>query len=55
MAVGTSSSGKSSLVFEILRHSDVMFTEKPVQIKYAYGAWQTKFTEMQQSIPNIDF
>ena len=55
MVVGTSSSGKSSLVFEILRHSDVMFTEKPVQIKYAYGAWQTKFTEMQQSIPNIDF
>ena len=37
-----------------MKHSDAMFTEAPVQIMYAYGAWQNKFTEMQQTIPNFE-
>lgn len=55
IVAGSSSSGKSTLVFEILKHNDTMFTEQPVQIIYAYGAWQRKFEEMQQTIPNIQF
>lgn len=55
IVAGSSSSGKTTLVFEILKHSGDMFTEPPVQIMYAYGSWQTKFTEMQQSISNIEF
>lgn len=57
IVAGSSSSGKSTLVFEILKHSHAMFTEQPVRIIYVYGAWQNKFTEMQSttSISNIDF
>lgn len=55
LVAGSSSSGKTTLMFEILRQSNEMFTQPPVQIIYAYGAWQNKFTEMQQSIPNIEF
>ena len=55
IVAGSTSSGKSSLVFEILKHSDVMSTEPPVKIIYAYGAWQNKFLEVQKSISNIEF
>ena len=55
LVAGSSSSGKTTLIFEILKQKDYMFTEPPVQIMYAYGAWQSKFTEMQKCIPNIQF
>ena len=53
LTAGSSGSGKTRIIFDILKHSDVMFTEAPVEIMYAYGAWQNKFTEMQQTIPNF--
>ena len=31
-----------------------MFTETPVRIIYAYGSWQSKFTDMQKSIPHFE-
>ena len=55
IVAGSTSSGKSTLVFEILKNNQVMFTKQPVHIIYAYGVWQTKFAEMQNTILNIEF
>lgn len=55
LVAGSSSAGKSTLVFEILRHSNEMFTEPPVQIMYAYGYWQNKFNEIKEQNPLIEF
>lgn len=55
IVAGSSSSGKSTLMFNILKHSDTMFTESPVKIIYAYGAWQKFFEEIQQCNSNIEF
>ena len=55
IVAGSTSSGKSTLMFQILKHSCEMFTEIPEQIIYCYGSWQKNFTEIQQTITNIQF
>jgi hypothetical protein len=52
---GTTGSGKTSWIFKLLRHTDVMFSNPPKKILYAYGVWQSLFDEMERSIMNITF
>ena len=54
-------SGKTTIVMEILKHRDKFFSEKPVGVVYAYGAWQELYeTDMCKKfhfihgIPNKD-
>ncbi len=53
---GQSGSGKSTYVYNILKHQDVMFGQFPPKvIKYFYGIYQPLFDEMKSTIPNISF
>jgi len=53
---GTTGSGKTSWIKNLLIHKDKLFPENPPHnILYCYGVWQPLFEEMEQSIPNISF
>ena len=53
---GVSGSGKSSFIYNILKHQHVMFGNNPPKlIKYYYGIYQPMFDEMKSTIPNISF
>ena len=52
---GPTSSGKSTLVFDILKHAKDMFQKPPKKIFYCYGIFQPTFTEMEREISNIEF
>ena len=50
-----SNSGKTTYIKKLLEQADKTFTEKPSRIIYFYNIYQTKFSEMETSIPNISF
>lgn len=52
---GPTGVGKTWWVYRLLRHHDVMFTEKVHDILYCYGVWQKLFDEMQENIPQLTF
>ena len=53
---GQSGSGKSTYIYNILKHQDDMFGENPPKmIKYYYGIYQPMFDDMKSTIPNIAF
>ena len=53
---GQTSSGKTRFAYELLKHTNVMFTEDPPdKILYCYGIYQDLYREMEQSIPGITF
>ena len=47
--------GKSSFVFELLKHADGAFTKPIKAIYYCYSVDQHLFTEMKKAIQNINF
>ena len=47
--------GKSSFVFELLKHADGAFIKPIKAIYYCYSVDQPLFTEMKKAIPNINF
>ena len=51
MVSGPSQSGKSTLMFDMLRNPELIFSCKPQRIVYVYGAWQDSFDEFK----NIEF
>lgn len=55
LVVGPSSSGKSSYVFEVLKHADGVFTKAVNNVYYAYGVYQPLYDEMKKHIANIQF
>ena len=56
MAVsGTTSSGKTSWVFKLLKHKDVMFETAPEKILYCHAIEQPLFLEMEKTLPSIKF
>ena len=51
---GATSTGKSWLIYKILKHAKGMFTSPPKKIIYCYGVYQDLYDEMQRDIPNIE-
>ena len=52
---GPTSSGKTTVLFKILRHARQMFKDIPEHIYYCYGADQSLFDSMKKEIKNITF
>lgn len=52
---GNSGSGKTSLTFEILKHSKGIFTTEPKKFIYCYGVYQRLYDDMKATIPHIEF
>ena len=52
---GCTSSGKSTLVYEMLKHSRGMFEKVPHQIIYCYNIYQDLFDRMKEDVDNIQF
>lgn len=53
--LGPSNVGKSTFVFQLLKHANGAFT-KPIQaIYYCYGVDQPLFAEMKKAIPHMTF
>lgn len=53
MIVGPTMSGKTSLIYEILKHADVMFQTPPERIVIAYTEYQPLFEEMEKNIDRL--
>ena len=52
---GASSSGKTHLIFEILKCVDKMFNKRVKRIFFCYNVYQPIFDEMKKEIPHIEF
>lgn len=52
---GPSNVGKSSFVFQLLKHADEAFTKPMKAIYYCYSVDQPLYAEMKKAIPNITF
>lgn len=50
MIVGPTMSGKTSLIYQILKHADGMFQTPPERIVIAYTEYQPLFEEMEKQI-----
>ena len=55
MISGPTSSGKSTLLYQILKQAPNMFTSKPKQIIYCYGIYQSLYDQIKRTIPHIVF
>ncbi len=53
MIVGPTMSGKTSLIYEILKHADGMFQTPPERIVIAYTEYQPLFEEMEKNIDRL--
>lgn len=53
MIVGPTMSGKTSLVYEILKHADGMFQTPPERIVIAYTEYQPLFEKMEKNIDRL--
>lgn len=53
--VGSTSSGKTFFVVQLLKHSDKMFSEKLASVKVFYVADQQHYGEMRRYITDIEF
>ena len=52
---GATSTGKSWLIYKILKYAKGMFTSPLKKIIYCYGVYQDFYDDMQRDIPNIEF
>lgn len=52
---GTTFSGKTTWVYKLLKHKNVMFQSPPNKILYCYGVHQSLFDEMEETLPSITF
>ena len=48
---GMSGSGKTSLLYTILKHRKDLFSSPPEKIMYCYGVWQKMFESMERELP----
>ena len=52
---GAMCSGKTTLLFRLLRHKDEMFNNPPQKVLYCYGIYQPLFEVMERDLPLITF
>jgi adenylate kinase family enzyme len=53
---GTTGSGKTTWVFELLKHNSILFPNVSTgKILYCFGVWQNLFDKMEEEFPNIIF
>ena len=52
---GPSCSGKTTWIKQVLKSSDKYIEPTPQNIVWFYKRWQPMYTEMQETIPNIEF
>jgi hypothetical protein len=53
---GATCSGKTSWLYKLLRHKDVMFANSPPEkVLYCYGIFQPLYDEMERELPFITF
>lgn len=55
LVCGPTSCGKSTWVFQLLRHANEMITPPPQRIVYCYGEWQSEYNMLKKQVSNIDF
>lgn len=52
---GSTGSGKTTFLFELLKQADEMFQTPPTTIFYCYGIYQSLYDSMKKDIRNIEF
>lgn len=55
MAVGATSSGKTTFVNKLLEGCDFMFSDPPHKILYCYSCYQPLYDKMMKNIPILSF
>ena len=53
--VGSTSSGKTTFVYKLLRECNDMFVEPIENILYCHSCYQPLYDEIQHNVPNVDF
>lgn len=52
---GATGSGKTSLLYQILKYGKHMFTSEPKKIIYCYGVYQHLYDDMKVTLPHVQF
>jgi hypothetical protein len=55
LVVGPTQSGKTFLLKEILKYSDLLFNTQPQRIIFCYAEWQTTYEKYKIEVPKIEF
>jgi hypothetical protein len=55
MVFGPSGSGKSELIFKILKYNQSLIQPAPQKIIYCYSIWSDKFNKLHDVYPSIQF
>lgn len=55
IVAGSSSSGKSTFIFNLLKNADNMFERQPKKIIYCYSTYQSLFDDMKKHTNSIEF
>ena len=55
IVAGPSSSGKSTFIYQLLKHSEHMFKKVPKKIIYCFSNYQPLFDEIKQNVKHIEF
>ena len=55
IVAGATSSGKTTLLFDIPSHGHEIFTIPPQKIIYCYGVWQSLFETIKKEISLVEF
>ena len=55
LSLGPTNVGKSTFVFELLKHADGAFTNPIKAIYFCYSVYQPLYAEMKKAIPHITF
>ncbi|WAR26050.1 hypothetical protein MAR_011754 [Mya arenaria] len=53
--IGPSNVGKSTFVYQLLKHTDGAFTKPIKAIYYCYSVYQPLFADMKKAIPHMTF
>lgn len=55
VVTGSTCSGKTTWLFRLLRHKDVMFRNPPEKVLYCYGIYQPLYEEMERELSFVTF
>lgn len=52
---GATCSGKTTWLYRLLRHKDIMFTKPPERVLYCYGIFQPLYEQIEKTLPFVEF